>query len=96
MGARTEKCRPRYDTSPGRRPDEYASFTVPPGVVARPTRRSTSSSGMSADKLALQGYAAGERDRAIAAAGGSNTIVLSDNTKITFGGLTSVSTTNFV
>jgi len=48
------------------------------------------------DKVQLQGYAAGEAARAIAASGSSNTITLSDNTKITFGGLTSVSATTFV
>ena len=50
----------------------------------------------SADKVALIGYAQGELDRAIAASGGSNTITLSDNTKITFGGLSSVTTQKFV
>jgi len=49
-----------------------------------------------ADKVALQGYTAGELNRALTAAGGSNTITLSDNTRITFGGLTSVSSSNFV
>ena len=34
--------------------------------------------------------------RAVGAAGSANTIVLSDNTRITFGGLSSVSTTTFV
>ncbi len=44
----------------------------------------------------LQGYTVGELDCAISAAGESNTIVLSDNTKIIFSGLASVSTTNFI
>ena len=47
------------------------------------------------NKVQLQGYAAGELAKDIAAAGSTNTIVLSDNTKITFGGLSSVSVSNF-
>lgn len=40
-------------TSPGRRPEEYASRTEFVGFVVRPARRSTSSSGIRADRLAL-------------------------------------------
>ncbi len=46
--------------------------------------------------MTLQGYAAGEVAQDVAAANGSNTITLSDNTKITFGGLSSVSSVKFV
>jgi len=50
----------------------------------------------SPDQVTLQGYAAGEAARAIAAAGSSNTVVLSDNTRITFGGVSSISSSFFV
>ncbi|MBC7799331.1 MAG: calcium-binding protein, partial [Gemmatimonadaceae bacterium] len=49
----------------------------------------------SPDRVQLQGYAAGEAARAVTAAGSSNTITLSDNTRITFGGVSSVTTTSF-
>jgi hypothetical protein len=39
--------------SPGSLPEEYAVMSPPAPAVERPTRSSTSSSGMSADRLAL-------------------------------------------
>ena len=49
----------------------------------------------SPDQVTLQDYATGEAARAIAAAGSSNTIVLSDNTRITFDGVNSVTASTF-
>lgn len=48
------------------------------------------------DRVTLQGFAADEVTRAVTAAGGTNVVTLSDNTKITFAGLTSVTTNNFI
>jgi len=48
------------------------------------------------DKVTLQGYSAEDVADAIRQAGSSGTITLTDNTKITFGSLSSVASNNFI